>query len=160
MDRIRVQKLKRERQIRDGTANRTVSTGMSPGTRQLLDDIRRLAREGHTPADISARLDVTETGVRNVLALGQEADDTGAHGPVQLPEIEAFRKSWGRSWPGGNGNGNGHALTAGCCSRSRPWTQPRGDHASCATRPSGPCTRCVPRTATSAGTPASPTSPR
>ena len=113
LDRIRVQKLKRERQLRDGTANRTVSTGMAPGTRQLLDDIRRLAREGHTPADISAQLDVTEAGVRNVLALGQGADDTGAHGPVQLPEIEAFRKSWGRSWPGGHVNGNGNRKPQG-----------------------------------------------
>ena len=108
LDKIRVQKLKQERQFRDGTANRTVSTGMAPGTRQLLDDIRRLAREGHTTADISAQLDVTEAGVRNVLALGPGADDAGALGPVQLPEIEAFRKSWGRSWPGGHANGNGH----------------------------------------------------
>ena len=51
LDRIRVQKLKRERQLRDGTANRTVSTGMTPGTRQLLDDIRRLAKEGRRPVE-------------------------------------------------------------------------------------------------------------
>ena len=110
LDVIRVQKLKRERQLRDGTANRTVSTGMAPATRLLLDDIRRLAGEGRSPSEISAGLDVTETGVRNVLALGPGADDTGTQGPVQLPQIAAFRKSWGRSWPGGhvNGNGNGH----------------------------------------------------
>ena len=108
LDVIRVQKLKRERQLRDGTANRTVSTGMAPATRQLLDDIRRLAGEGRSPSEISAGLDVTETGVRNVLALGPGADDTGTQGPVQLPEIEAFRKSWGRSWPGGQVYGNGH----------------------------------------------------
>ena len=107
LDRIRVQKLKRERQLRDGTANRTVSTGMAPGTRQLLDDIRRLAREGHTAADISAQLDVTEAGVRNVLALGQGAYDQDAQGPIHLPEIDVFRKNWGRSWPGGHTNGNG-----------------------------------------------------
>ena len=108
LDRIRVQKLKRERQLRDGTANRTVSTGMAPGTRQLLDDIRRLAREGHTPADISAQLEVTEAGVRNVLALGQGANDQGAQGPIRIPEIAAFQKTWGRSWPGGHTNGNGN----------------------------------------------------
>ena len=108
LDRIRVLKLKRERQLRDGTADRTVSTGMAPGTRQLLHDIRKLAGEGLSPAEISSELDVTETGVRNVLALGQEAADTNALGPVQLPEIEVFRKSWGRSWQGGHANGNGH----------------------------------------------------
>ena len=108
LDAIRVQKLKRERQLREDTADRTVSTGMSSGTRRLLDDIRRLAGEGRSPAQISAHLDVTEAGVRNVLALGQRAEGTGALGPVQLPEIELFRKSWGRSWPGGHTNGNGH----------------------------------------------------
>ena len=108
LDRIRVQKLKRERQLRDGTANRTVSTGMTPGTRQLLDDIRRLAREGRRPVEISAQLDVTEAGVRNVLALGQGAYEGDAQGPIHPPEIAAFRKNWGRSWPGGHVNGNGH----------------------------------------------------
>ena len=108
LDQIRVQKLKRERQLRDGTADRTVSTGMAPATRQLLEDIRRLAGEGRSPAEISALLDVAEAGVRNVLALGQRAEDTGSLAPVQLPEIELFRKSWGRSWPGGHANGNGH----------------------------------------------------
>ena len=108
LDMNRVLRLKRERQLREGTADRTVSTGMVPATRRLLDDIRRLAGEGRSPAQISAHLDVTEAGVRNVLALGQAAEDTGALGPVQLPQIEAFRKSWGRSWPGGQANGNGH----------------------------------------------------
>ena len=108
LDKIRVQKLKQERQLRDGTTNRTVSTGMAPGTRQLLDDIRRLAREGNTPKTISAQLDVTEAGVRNVLALEQGAYDRDAQGPIRLPEIATFQKNWGRSWPGGNGNGNGH----------------------------------------------------
>ena len=107
LDRIRVQKLKRERQLRDGAANRTVSTGMAPGTRQLLDDIRRLAREGHAPADISAQLEVTEAGVRNILALGQGAYDQDAQGPIRIPEIAAFQRTWGRSWPGGHTNGNG-----------------------------------------------------
>ena len=108
LDMNRVLRLKRERQLREGTADRTVSTGMAPGTRQLIDDIRRLAGEGHSPAQISALLDVTEAGVRNVLALGQGAEDMGALGPVQLPEVEVFQKSWGRSWPGGQANGNGH----------------------------------------------------
>ncbi len=107
LDQIRVLKLKRERQLRDGTADRTVSTGMAPATRQLLDDIRRLAREGHTPADISAQLEVTEAGVRNVLALGRGACDQDAQGPIRIPELAAFQETWGRSWPGGNGNGNG-----------------------------------------------------
>ena len=107
LDKIRVQKLKRERQLRDGTADRTVSTGMAPGTRQLLDDIRRLAREGHAPADISAQLDVTVAGVRNVLALGRGAYDQDALGPIRIPELAEFQETWGRSWPGGNHNGNG-----------------------------------------------------
>ena len=107
LDQIRVQKLKRERQLRDGTANRTVSTGMAPGTRQLLDDIRRFAREGHTTVDISAQLGVTEAGVRNVLALGQGAYDQDAQGPIRIPELAAFQETWGRSWPGGKHNGNG-----------------------------------------------------
>ena len=113
LDKIRVQRLKRERQLRDGTANRTVSTGMSPGTRQLLDDIRRLSREGHTPADISAQLDVTEAGVRNALALGQGAYDQDSQGPIGIPELAAFQETWGRSWPGGNHNGNGHRKPQG-----------------------------------------------
>ena len=108
LDRIRVLRLKRERQLRDGTRNRTVSTGMAPATRQSLEDISRFAQEGHIAADISVQMDVTEAGVRNVLALGQGAEDTGALGPVQLPEIEVFQRSWGRSWPGGHANGNGH----------------------------------------------------
>ena len=108
LDRIRVLKLKRERQLRDGTANRTVSTGMTPGTRQLLDDIQRLAREGRSPSEISAQLDVTEAGVRHVLALGQGVYEGDDQGPVHLPQIAAFRKNWGRSWPGGHVNGNGH----------------------------------------------------
>ena len=106
LDQIRVQQLKHERQLRDGTANRTVSTGMAAGTRQLLDDIRRLARDGHIPADISAQLDVTEAGVRNVLALGQGAYHQDAQGPIHLPELAAFQTTWGRSWPGGHTNGN------------------------------------------------------
>ena len=113
LDMNRVLRLKRERQLREDTADRTVSTGMAPGTRQLLDEIRRLAWEGCSPAQISAQLDVTEAGVRNVLALGQGAEDTGALGPVPLHEIEVFRKSWGRSWPGGNANGNGHRKPQG-----------------------------------------------
>ena len=117
LDQIRVLKLKRERQLRDGAADRTVSTGMAPGTRQLLYDIRRLAREGHTPAYISAQLEVTEAGVRNVLALGQGAYDQDAQGPIRIPELAAFQETWGRSWPGGhtngNGNGNGHRKPPG-----------------------------------------------
>ena len=113
LDKIRVQKLKQERQLRDGTTDRTVSTGMAPGTRQLLDDIRRLAREENTPADISAQLDVAEAGVRNVLALGQGAYDQSAQGPISLPEIATFQKNWGRSWSGGNHNGNGHRKSQG-----------------------------------------------
>ena len=108
LDMNRVLRLKRELQLREGTADRTVSTGMAPGTRRLLEEIRRLAGEGRSPTQISAHLNITEAGVRNVLALGQGAEDASSLGPVQLPEIEAFRKSWGRSWPGGQVNGNGH----------------------------------------------------
>ena len=101
-------RLKRQRQLQEENTDRTVSTGMAPETRLLLDRIRKLAQEGWSPPAIAAKLDLTEGGVRNVLALGQGAEDAGALGPVQLPEIEAFRKSWGRSWPGGHANGNGH----------------------------------------------------
>ena len=48
LDMNRVLRLKRERQLREGTADRTVSTGMAPATRRLLDDIRRLAGEGRS----------------------------------------------------------------------------------------------------------------
>ncbi len=113
LDMNRVLRLKRERQLREGNADRTVSTGMAPATRRLLDEIRRLTGEGCSTAQISAQLDVAEAGVRNVLALGQGAEDAGALGPVQLPEIEAFRKGWGRSWPGGHTNGNGHRKPQG-----------------------------------------------
>ena len=108
LDRIRVLRLKRERQLREGTPGRTASAGMAPSTRLLLDDIRRLAREGIAPRDIAARLDVPEAGVRNVLTLGRDAGDQGAQGPFRLPELETFRMSWGRTWPEGNGNGNGN----------------------------------------------------
>ena len=70
LDMNRVLRLKRERQLREGTTDRTVSTGMAPATRRLLDDIRKLAGEGRSPAQISAQLDVAEAGVRHVLALG------------------------------------------------------------------------------------------
>ena len=117
LDVNRVLQLKRERQLREGTDDRTVSTGMAPGTRQLLDDIRRLAGEGRSPSDISARLDVTEAGVRNVLALGRGACGQDAQGPIRIPELAAFQETWGRSWPGGhtngNGNGNGHRKPPG-----------------------------------------------
>ena len=162
LDKIRVQKLKRERQLRDGTANRTVSTGMAPGTRQLLDDIRRLAREGHTPADISAQLDVTEAGVRNVLALGQGAYDQDAQGPIRIPELAAFQRTWGRSWPGGNHNGNGETGTENrrVLFEVEVLAGRTGGAASCATPRHGPCTRSAPGAATTAGTPASSTCPR
>ncbi len=110
LDLQRVEALKKAAWLREAVegCDLTSSRRMAPGTRQLLDEIRRLAGEGRSPAQISAQLDVAEAGVRNVLALGSGAEDAGALGPVQLPEIEAFRKSWGRSWPGGHANGNGH----------------------------------------------------
>ena len=110
LDKRWVQELKRAQQLREGIAGRTVSTGMAPDTRQLLDDIRQLDQEGLAPKDIASRLDVAEAGVRNVLALGREAGNPEAQGPHRLPQMEAFRKRWGRDWPrpGGNGNGNGN----------------------------------------------------
>ena len=108
LDRIRVLQLKRQRQLREGTADRTVSTGMAPDTRQLLDRIRELAQDGWSPPAIAADLDLTEAGVRNVLALGQDGYADGAHAPAQLPEVDTFLKSWGRRHLTASGNGNSH----------------------------------------------------
>ena len=108
LDKIRVQKLKRERQLRDGTADRTVSTGMAPGTRQLLDDIRRLTREGHAPADISAQLDVTEAGDPQRPGPGTESLRSRApRDPSRYRRLAAFQRTWGRPWSGGHTNANG-----------------------------------------------------
>ena len=107
LDRIRVLRLKRERQLREGTADRTVSAGMAPETRQLLDRIRRLALDGWSPQAIAAELDLTEGGVRNVLALGQDVYAAGGHATAQLPEVDSFLKSWGKPHLPGSANGNG-----------------------------------------------------
>ena len=77
--------------------DRTVSAGMAPETRQLLDRIRRLAQDGWSPQAIAAELDLTEGGVRNVLALGQDVYAAGAHATAQLPEVDSFLKSWGKT---------------------------------------------------------------
>ena len=106
LDMNRVLRLKRERQLREGTADRTVSTGMAPETRELLDRIRILAQGGWSPPAIAAELDLTEGGVRNVLAMGQDAYVDGAHAPAQLHEVEAFLKNWGRSHLAAPAKGN------------------------------------------------------
>ena len=109
LDMNRVLRLKRERQLREGTADRTVSTGMAPGTRQLLHDIRRLAGEGRSPAQISAQLDVApRPGSATSWPWGRGPRTRAPWDPFSCPRSRLFRKSWGRSWPGGHANGNGH----------------------------------------------------
>ena len=160
LDVIRIQKLKRERQLRDGSADRTVSTGMAPATRQLLDDIRRLAREGRSPSEISSELDVTKAGVRNVLALGQGAEDTGSPGTRSAARDRGVPKELGKVLAGRARKWEWTRKIAECCLRSRSLAHRTGDAASSATPGHSPCTRYVPAAETTAGTPASRTSPR
>ena len=141
LDMNRVLRLKREQQLREGNADRTVSTGMAPGTRQLLEDIRRLAREGNTAADISARLDVAEAGVRNVLALGQGAEDAGALGPGSAARDRGVPKELGKVLAGRARKWEWTPETAECCLRSRSLAHRTGDAVSSATPGHSPCTR-------------------
>ena len=109
LDKVRVLQLKRDKQVRDEAVSAsTASAGMAPETRRLLDSIRSLHAHGLAPEAIADQLGVSVTGIRNVLRLGQQAYDPRAHGPTQLPELVAFRESWGRkvSWHGGHTNGN------------------------------------------------------
>ena len=101
LDLAKVERLKREQQEREKAAagnDRTASTGMSQEARRLLDSIRSLAGQGHPPKEIASRLGIVELGVRNVLAMGPAADDLEAQAPISLPELETFRRTFGRSW--------------------------------------------------------------
>ena len=101
LDLAKVQRLKRERRDREKAAagnDRTASAGMSQEARRLLDSIRALASQGHPPREIASRLGIVELGVRNVLAMGPSAYDPAAQAPVSLPQLEAFRRTFGRYW--------------------------------------------------------------
>ena len=101
LDLAKVERLKREQREREKAAagnDRTASTGMSQEARRLLDSIRSLASQGHPPREIASRLGIVELGVRNVLAMGPAAYDPEAQAPISLPELETFRRTFGRSW--------------------------------------------------------------
>ena len=101
LDLAKVERLKQERREREKTAadhDRTASAGMSQEARRLLDSIRSLAGQGHPPREIASRLGIVELGVRNVLAMGSAAYDPEAQAPICLPELEIFRRTFGRSW--------------------------------------------------------------
>ena len=101
LDLAKVERLKREQRDREKAAagnDRTASAGMSEEARRLLDSIRTLAGQGHPPREIASRLGIVELGVRNVLAMGSAAYDPAAQAPVSLPQLEAFRRTFGRYW--------------------------------------------------------------
>ena len=101
LDLAKVERLKREQREKEKAAagnDRTASAGMSEEARRLLDSIRSLASQGHPPGEIAARLGIVEPGVRNVLAMGSAACDPEAQAPISLPELETFRRTFGRSW--------------------------------------------------------------
>ena len=101
LDLAKVERLKREQREREKAAagnDRTASAGMSEEARRLLDSIRSLACQGHPAREIASRLGIVELGVRNVLAMGPTAYDPEAQAPICLPELETFRRTFGRSW--------------------------------------------------------------
>ena len=101
LDLAKVERLKRERRDREKAAagnDRTASAGMSQEARRLLDSIRSLAGQGHPPREIADRLGIVELGVRNVLAMGPSAYDPAAQAPISLPQLETFRRTFGRYW--------------------------------------------------------------
>ena len=107
LDKLRVLRLKSARHFTDELTGRTVSTGMAPDTRQLVEDIRRLHNEGHKPPEIAERLKVLVAGVNNVIAMGQHAYNPKAAVPDQPPAVRAFRENWGRRGPRQGGNASG-----------------------------------------------------
>ena len=101
LDLAKVERLKREQREREKAAagnDRTASAGMSDAARRLLDSIRSLDSQGHPPREIASRLGIVELGVRNVLSMGTAAYDPEAQAPICLPELETFRRTFGRSW--------------------------------------------------------------
>ena len=113
LDLQRVEALKKAALLREAIegGDLTSPRRMATETRELLDAIRKMHREGRTPAEIADVLGVRERAIFNVLALGPEAYDTRAPGAPVDPKLNAFAQTWGRDLqPGGhrNGNGNGH----------------------------------------------------
>ena len=114
LDLARVEELKRAAELRAAAAGRedlTVSRGMAPDTKEILDSIRRMHHEGMSPAAIAEVLRVRERAIRNVLVMGYGAYDTNASGAVLDPLVNSFTQQWGRTLQAGghkNGNGNGH----------------------------------------------------
>ena len=114
LDLQRVQDLKkaaRRREAALGREDTTVSRGMAPETKEVLDSIRRMHQEGHSTAEIAEVLGVREQAITQVLLMGNGAYDTRASGPAFSPVVDAFTRNWGRNSPAGgqrNGNGNGH----------------------------------------------------
>ena len=113
LDLQRVEALKKAARLREVVegGDITASRKMATETREILDSIRKMHREGLTPAAIAEALGVKERAVINVLALGPAAYDANASGAPLDPKLKAFAQTWGhRLQPGGhhNGNGNGH----------------------------------------------------
>ena len=114
LDLQRVQDLKkaaRRREAALGREDTTVSRGMAPETKEVLDSIRRMHQEGHSSTEIADILGVREQAITQVLLMGNGAYDTRASGPAFSPVVDAFTRNWGRNSPAGghrNGNGNGH----------------------------------------------------
>ena len=114
LDLAQVEDLKEAERLRgaaDARADFTISRGMAPETRHILDSIRRMHQEGRTPKEIATQLEVMEWAIRNVLAMGDGAYDTTAIGPSPSPPVNALTRAWSRGWPAKghrNGNGNGH----------------------------------------------------
>ena len=114
LDLAQVEDLKEAERLRgaaDARADFTISRGMSPETKHILDSIRRMHQEGRTPAEIARQLEVMEWAIRNVLAMGDGAYDTSSRGPSPSPAVNALTRAWSRSWPAGehrNGNGSEH----------------------------------------------------
>ena len=113
LDLQRVEALRKAARLREVVEGRdlTSSRRMASETRELLDAIRKMHHDGHTPAQIAEILGVRERAIINVLALGPSAYDRRAPGELVDPKLKAFTQTWGRNLqPGGhqNGNGNGH----------------------------------------------------
>ena len=113
LDLQRVQDLKKaaRREAALGREDTTVSRGMAPETKEVLDSIRRMHQEGHSSAEIAEILGVREQAITQVLLMGNGAYDTKTTGPIFSPVVDAFTRNWGRNPPAGghrNGNGNGH----------------------------------------------------
>ena len=70
---------------------------MSQEARCLLDSIRSLAGQGHPPKEIASRLGIVGWACATC-GHGTAAYDPEAQTPISLPELETFRRTFGRSW--------------------------------------------------------------